>query len=496
VKQAIDLKGAWAFWWSFRIHPDAEKILKKPFYLYINAGNGEIPIRIQISDWQSSPNNEGIVTPWPNETKSEWQNVNSLGAKKSEKFITWAKAIGIEKLSPVLSKEDFDPAPGLSSKENLLNQMVFGYAYLDPDPDIGPITTISIDGIVKTAFNDFSKANFRIQELTVLRYIASLFTKRFVILTGLSGSGKTKLAHDFASWLSQIAGQYSLVAVGADWTSNENLLGYPDALNAKSYRKPDNGALDLILRAKGDPDHPYFLILDEMNLSHVERYFADFLSAMELSNGFLRLHDDTGQDWDGVPTKLEIPRNLFVIGTVNVDETTYMFSPKVLDRANVIEFRVSDEEMELFLKNPMKPDLDVIAGQGAQYAKGFIAAANQINVVLEEKLRGEVSDELMKFFTSLKEMGVEFGYRTAHEICRFVYFYKELSGADFEFNAAMDASIMQKLLPKLHGSKKKLGPVLGKLKELCVARFPVSTDKIVRMQNRLAEHGFTSFAEA
>jgi len=60
----------------------------------------------------------------------------------------------------------------------------------------------------------------------------------------------------------------------------------------------------------------------------------------------------------------------------------------------------------------------------------------------------------------------------------------------------MDASIMQKLLPKLHGSKKKLGPVLDKLKGLCDSRFPVSTSKIVRMQNRLTEHGFTGFAEA
>lgn len=284
--------------------------------------------------------------------------------------------------------------------------------------------------------------------------------------------------------------------VGADWTNREPLLGFPNALEPGKYVKPDNRVLDLIIAANTNADKPYFLILDEMNLSHVERYFADFLSAMELSNGFLRLHDDTGQDWDDVPAKLEIPNNLFVIGTVNVDETTYMFSPKVLDRANVIEFRVSDMEMKSFLENPVKPDLGAIAGKGAQYAKAFVAAAKQKDVALEETLRVQVSADLMTFFPSLKEVGTEFGYRTAHEISRFVYFYKELSGADFEFNLAMDASIMQKLLPKLHGSKKKLGPVLENLKVLCETRFSVSTEKIVRMQNRLAEHGFTSFAEA
>jgi 5-methylcytosine-specific restriction protein B len=339
-------------------------------------------------------------------------------------------------------------------------------------------------------------AGFQFDETLPKRLASALGAKPFLLLTGLSGSGKTKLAQAFSKWVSASDKQYELIAVGADWTSNENLLGYPDALNANHYRKPDNGALDLILRAKDDPENPYFLILDEMNLSHVERYFADFLSAME-SGEAISLHDGDADDlWDGVPAKLKIPKNLFVIGTVNVDETTYMFSPKVLDRANVIEFRVSDEEMKSFLENPVKPDLDSIAGQGAQYAKAFVAAATQKNVPLEDELKAQISGVLMEFFPQLKEAGAEFGYRTAHEICRFVYFHKELSGEDWEFNFAMDAAIMQKLLPKLHGSKKKLGPILDKLNGLCNARFPASSGKIVRMQKRLAEHGFTSFAEA
>jgi len=125
-----------------------------------------------------------------------------------------------------------------------------------------------------------------------------------VVASGLEYSGTLNSFHSPLKalafhWLEnrsvgEIARQYELIAVGADWTSNENLLGYPDALSSKSYRKPDNGALDLILRAKDDPENPYFLILDEMNLSHVERYFADFLSAME-SGEAISLHDDTGE---------------------------------------------------------------------------------------------------------------------------------------------------------------------------------------------------------
>jgi 5-methylcytosine-specific restriction protein B len=329
---------------------------------------------------------------------------------------------------------------------------------------------------------------------------AALHTKPFLILTGLSGSGKTQLAQAFSKWVCTSEEQWAVVAVGADWTSNENLLGYPDALKEKSYRKPDNGALDLVLRAKNDPENPYFLILDEMNLSHVERYFADFLSAME-SGEAINLHDgDENELWDTdsgglkVPGKLKIPKNLFVIGTVNVDETTYMFSPKVLDRANVIEFRVSGEEMKSFLANPVKPNLEAIAGQGVSYARAFVAAAKQKEFALDEQ--EQVSAVLMKFFPELKEAGAEFGYRTAHEISRFIYFHKQLTGAGWEIKAAMDAAIMQKLLPKLHGARRKLEPILEKLEKLCEADYPRSLEKVQRMLKRLREHGFTSFAEA
>ena len=115
--------------------------------------------------------------------------------------------------------------------------------------------------------------------------------------------------------------------------------------------------LDLILESSKieNSNKPYFLILDEMNLSHVERYFADFLSAME-SNELISLHKSDDENYKDdvviVPKSIELPNNLFVIGTVNIDETTYMFSPKVLDRANVIEFAT------IPVKNYMLNDLN------------------------------------------------------------------------------------------------------------------------------------------
>ncbi len=252
-------------------------------------------------------------------------------------------------------------------------------------------------------------SGIHIQEKLISRYVTSLLTKPFVILTGLSGSGKTKLALAFALWICEDNAQYKIIPVGADWTNREPLFGYPNALEANKYILPDSGALTLMLEAAKEQNQnkPYFLILDEMNLSHVERYFADFLSAME-SGEPIPLHNGVG-DWHGVPSSIKLPKNLFVIGTVNIDETTYMFSPKVLDRANVIEFRVTEDEMSRYLSSRTKLDLDSLTAGGASMGSSFVEIASDES--LTPKNRKELNDELLKFFAELKKSGAEFGYR-------------------------------------------------------------------------------------
>ncbi len=180
------------------------------------------------------------------------------------------------------------------------------------------------------------------------RLITSAATKPFVILTGNTGTGKTRLAKYLGEWLGG-RGRCFVQPVGADWTDNRNVVGY---FNSLLNRYESTPILDFILKAHNDRERPYFLVLDEMNLSHVEYYFADFLSAME-SDRKIPLHersdavlDGSAEDEDGrrIPRSVGVPPNLLVVGTVNVDETTNMFSPKVLDRANVIEFVLTSTE--------------------------------------------------------------------------------------------------------------------------------------------------------
>ena len=405
--------------------------------------------------------------------------------------------------------------------------------------------------------------------------VASLLSKQFSVITGLSGSGKTKLSQAFSQWITIHSDNnsgnfnYIVIPVGADWTSNENILGYPDGLNPKRY--VSTRALELILRAREDEKQPYFLILDEMNLSHVERYFADILSAIEseepipLYEGAMRYASkeaeagETASMERPIPAQLKLPKNLFILGTVNVDETTYQFSPKVLDRANVLEFRMTEKDMARFLESPGKPDLDELAGLGAEFGPAFVAAAQE-KVVLEDPMRTAFAAEMTRFFEVLKGHNAEFGYRTAHEAARFVHFFRvlgehpeaDLRAPDKEFDpaigefkavdgrtwfdAAMDAVVIQKLLPKLHGSRSKLETLLIDLALLCAwdaathaaksapaeddkkksgkspgtllaefegenksgakARYPRSFEKLQRMLRKLRRDQFVSFSEA
>lgn len=375
--------------------------------------------------------------------------------------------------------------------------------------NINSLSNFDINGLKEPIKN--SGLNYTDQLIT--RFVSSLVTKPFLLLTGLSGSGKTKLALSFAQWICEQSNQYCLVPVGADWTNREPLLGYVDALDPENYVTPENGALELIIEAnKLENQHkPYFLILDEMNLSHVERYFADFLSVMESKDPF-RLHSDDQTNKSGVPSKLNWPDNLFVIGTVNIDETTYMFSPKVLDRANVIEFRIEQKEITKFLEDPM--EIKKLNGEGSNMATSFVE-------LYKTRSLGS-SDELIKvlsnFFSELKTVGAEFGYRTAMEIQTLFAQIEKIDPAYSEKeDEKIDIAIMQKLLPKLHGSRRKLQPTLKILAQNCLKnkqdkifdergnykldesnsiRFKLSFEKITIMYKNIIENGFTSYAEA
>lgn len=355
---------------------------------------------------------------------------------------------------------------------------------------------------IETVIEKIKKTGLLYEDNLIKRYVYSLMTKPFVILSGLAGSGKTQLALAFARVMCEdIDQQMCVVPVGADWTNREPLLGYPNALKQGEYVLPESRALQIVIRANRNPQKPYFLVLDEMNLSYVERYFADFLSAME-SNQEIPLWDKNEDCDSEVPSSVALPKNLFIIGTINVDETTYMFSPKVLDRANVIEFKVSDDEMESFLNKDSNVNVKAADKECAIMGQKFVEKATTKQSNDKDVIKGI----LLNFFKQLKKANAEFGYRTATEIGRFISLALESMSED----EAVDAALVQKLLPKLHGSRKKIVSVTKELWKLCgcedldtlenpdptIAKYKLTADKVLRMYNSALENGFTSFAEA
>lgn len=337
------------------------------------------------------------------------------------------------------------------------------------------------------------------------RYITALLAKPFVILTGNSGTGKTRISKQFAEYLevTDTEGEknWMIEPVGADWTDNARVLGFYNPLannGAGKYEK--TGIIKLIERANDNPQIPYFLILDEMNLSHVERYFSDFLSHMETSDNPFNLdgykNKDNGDEMTG---KLNYPENLFVIGTVNIDETTYMFSPKVLDRANVVEFKPNKNDiLNMFSSTSQKMK---ITAAKSSVAEDFLRLAKEIRNGknrVDEKYMAEVRHIFSEIYDITEKNGYEFAYRTVREIKQYISAAYELSDqwTDVEIYRAIDEQLLQKVLPKIHGNRKEIGTMLDELETICKQNrkeLELSRRKIEQMKGKLVAVQYASF---
>ncbi len=432
------------------------------------------------------------------------------------RFLAWKafeppRSIPGDLLAEIQSQPNYNPQHAIRP----ITESIFRKLTSDSSPaqkDLAAIVTAFISSLKLSRF-----AVGEHQQELVRAFIASLATKPLVILTGLSGSGKTQLALRFGEWL----GNMHVAAVRPDWTGAEALFGYEDAL------KPQDGALPawtvpeplaFLLRAANDPDRPYLLILDEMNLAHVERYFADALSGMESGKpclpNLVRGIDGFWRQAINGPTRLLFPSNVFVIGTVNVDETTYMFSPKVLDRANTFEFRVKTSDLVGDYTKPVS-----CTPSSPSLVRGFLAIAtdSEWQVRTPYSRIAELAEHLRRLHEMLARYGLEFGHRVFYEATRFAAMYEQ--AGESSLRAALDRIIMQKVLPRLHGSRRRLEVPLTALAIYCLnlpdelpkdqeaqkfsaadhdpatAALPISFEKVTRMITSLRTNQFTSFTE-
>lgn len=353
----------------------------------------------------------------------------------------------------------------------------------------------------------------------IKNFYLALKSKPFVILAGTSGTGKSKLIRLFAEAIGATSEneRFKLISVRPDWSDSTDLLGYRD-LNGRFHV----GVLtNIIIKALDNPKYPFIVCLDEMNLARVEYYLSDILSIMEsrkwnsgeivtdrlIENEYLESsYIKTNQHRDII-----VPENLYIIGTVNMDETTFPFSKKVLDRANTIEFSYVDLDIRTESTEKQRPVILHNSFLRSEY------------LLLEDCMKYE--EQIMETITILKEINrklqsanLNFGYRIRDEICFYVI-YNHIHSLLY-FNQAMDNAILQKILPRIQGSSSSIKRSLISMFKICINNsaqilsyenagvseemfeyinehtnipYKKSAEKIAFMMRRFEEDGFTSY---
>ena len=296
------------------------------------------------------------------------------------------------------------------------------------------------------------KFEYQFDDRILRRYHLSLMNGRMVILSGVSGTGKTLLTQLYAK---AVDADLLIVPVAPNWTENEDLIGYYSIID-NTYHDTE---FSLFLRkayneyeiAKDENriPKPFHVVFDEMNLSKVEHYFSKFLSLLELRsrNNEVRLIFHKGDE-------ITIPTNIFFVGTVNVDESTEDFSDKVFDRSQLIELTLNEENIKSYID-------DFIFG-----------------------------DILFEIWLIVRK-AAPFAYRTINEIVQYVNCHSIVNA---EPKDLFDEQILQKILPKFNGSHEAYGKVLNELVVLFNNHgLVLSLDKTQSMLKEYDDYGITSY---
>ncbi|MGE8147292.1 McrB family protein [Pseudomonas frederiksbergensis] len=289
--------------------------------------------------------------------------------------------------------------------------------------------------------------------------------KHFVILSGLSGTGKTQLALKYARAVHGLTSNTTAdpllfeCPVRPEWTDPTGLTGYYDVLTNR-YVVPT--FLEAVLVATAHRDSPVFVILDEMNLARIEYYLSDILSAIE-TQGALQLHSNgvplEGTTGASVRAEIPLPSNLFIIGTINIDETTNPVSDKVLDRASVIDMSAVD-------------------------VSGFMTSLTERYPELQNA-KDASEPKLTEIHRLLEQYGLGFGYRVIEEFVRYHAFdAKHLQNSA---DSVTDQLLVQKVLVKLRGSERQR-PLLNALDKACNS-LPSAQKYVQRLLSDLDEFG-------
>jgi energy-coupling factor transporter ATP-binding protein EcfA2 len=381
-------------------------------------------------------------------------------------------------------------------------------------------------------------------------YFAAIRTKPFILLAGISGTGKSRLVRELAYMscpkLGKLQedpttpGNFCMIEVKPNWHDSSELLGYTSGIKNKYVITP---FVKFLVKAMRYPEVPFFVCLDEMNLAPVEQYFAEYLSVLEtrkmeddsiisgslINNDVFKSHDsfdDNGkrtnsnifmglnlysaerEDVDETVKRIEIetelkefglrlPQNIIVVGTVNMDDTTHQFSRKVVDRAMTIEMN------ELNFDNMFTKDENLNYCADTLDAALFISDCVSANQALElidfekaERLKAESIAIMNSLDVILKDTPFRVAYRVQNELVlyfRNLYFANPEKEFEELFSLAVDAILKMKILPRIEGDEDLVEKPLKDLDSWSKESYTNSNTKIKEMLVRLERSHYTSY---
>lgn len=397
---------------------------------------------------------------------------------------------------------------------------------------------------VKKEIKEIHSNDMSTFEMQNEKYFTALRTKPFMLLAGISGTGKSRIVRklaqatvteelqkaegytgeDFANdrWTLHSPANFELIQVKPNWHNSMDVIGYLSNIPSPHY--VFTPFIEFIVKAWQHPEVPFFLCLDEMNLAPVEEYFAEFLSAIESRsfegeeyltdpiikpfNSFGTTKDENGVDInigdmmidtlfpkvkasntnseilkikEHFQTKgLTLPKNLIVIGTVNMDETTFSFSRKVLDRAMSVE--MNEVNYDSFLTDTTDDDLKAIVKAFEENDDADLNAllvdrhieAREIIDGLGDDARFTI-DYLKRINALLEGTPFKLGYRAANEALIYLQASQEFGQTDRI--AALDNFTLMKILSRIEGDETKLKITDSEADKERIAKAEVNVDE-------------------
>ena len=370
---------------------------------------------------------------------------------------------------------------------------------------------------IKKTVNITASSN---EDASYFPYLTALRTKPFMLLAGISGTGKSRIARQIAKacWASdseertkQVPSNFCMIQVKPNWHDSTELLGYVSRIEGEKYVA--GKLLPFVAKAWENLDTPHILCLDEMNLAPVEQYFAEYLSVIESR----KLNEDGTITtdpiitavaeqwfWDLVQTLssdgalqdqfkkegITLPPNLFVIGTVNMDETTFSFSRKVLDRAMTIE--MNEVDLEGGLTKEEQNELGEIGNS-------IIGLAVEGKDIYED--HKDYCDQVIEYLKlvneELENTPFKIAYRTRNEFLLYAVNRKAFDN-ESSLETALDEMTSMKILPRIEGDSERVKTPLEALRKLMQERGwdeneSISLKKIKEMLTKLQQSGYASY---